>query len=173
MLLWTLYFLFLQVFFQTIVFIYLFILYIYPGVGLLDHMIVLFLVFWGASILFSTVTSPIYIPTVYKFSLFSTSSPTFVICGLFFFFFFLFLLRATLVAYGSSKARVWIRAMAPAYATETTTTDPSCVYDVHHSLWQHQILNPLSEARDKTRNLMDSCWVCFHWATMGTPLWSF
>ena len=34
-----------------------------PGVGLLDHKVVLFLVFKGISILFSTVALPIYIPT--------------------------------------------------------------------------------------------------------------
>ena len=34
-----------------------------PGVALLDHMVVLFLVFWGISILFSIVVSQIYIPT--------------------------------------------------------------------------------------------------------------
>ena len=34
-----------------------------PGVRLLDHMVVLFLVFWGPSILFSTVAAPTYIPT--------------------------------------------------------------------------------------------------------------
>ena len=36
---------------------------IYPGVELLGHMIVLFLVFWDTFILFSTVAAPIYIPT--------------------------------------------------------------------------------------------------------------
>ena len=36
---------------------------IYPGLELLDHIVVLFLVFWETSILFSTVASPIYIPT--------------------------------------------------------------------------------------------------------------
>ena len=36
---------------------------IYPGVELLGHMVVLFLVFWESSILFSTVAAPIYIPT--------------------------------------------------------------------------------------------------------------
>ena len=36
---------------------------IYPGVELLSHMVVLFLVFWKTSILFSTVTAPIYILT--------------------------------------------------------------------------------------------------------------
>ena len=34
-----------------------------PGVGLLDHLITLFLVFWGTSILFSIVAESIYIPT--------------------------------------------------------------------------------------------------------------
>ena len=34
-----------------------------PGVGLLDPMVVLFLVFWGISILLSTVVAPIYNPT--------------------------------------------------------------------------------------------------------------
>ena len=41
-----------------------------------------------------------------------------------------------------------------AYATATSTQDPSCVCDLHHSSQQCQILNPLSEARDQTRNLM-------------------
>ena len=33
------------------------------GVGLLDHMVVLFLVFEGTSILFSIAVVPVYIPT--------------------------------------------------------------------------------------------------------------
>ena len=33
-----------------------------PGVELLDHMGVLFLVYWGSSILFSTVAAPVYTP---------------------------------------------------------------------------------------------------------------
>ena len=32
--------------------------------------------------------------------------------------------------------------------TATATPDPSCVCDLHHSSWQHRLLNPLSEARD-------------------------
>ena len=35
----------------------------YPGVELLDHMVALFLVFSGTSILFFLVAAPIYIPT--------------------------------------------------------------------------------------------------------------
>ena len=35
----------------------------YPEIGLLNHIVVLFLIFWGISIQFSTVVAPIYIPT--------------------------------------------------------------------------------------------------------------
>ena len=51
----------------------------------------------------------------------------------------------------------------------TATPDSSCVCDLHHSSWQCQILSPLSEARDRTRNLIVPSWICFHCATMGTP----
>ena len=44
----------------------------------------------------------------------------------------------------------------PAYATATATQDPSCTCDLCHSLWQCQILNPLSEARDQTHILIDT-----------------
>ena len=42
----------------------------------------------------------------------------------------------------------------PAYATATAMQDLSRVYDLHHGSRQRQILKPLSEARDGTRNLM-------------------
>ena len=52
---------------NTGVHLYLFELQFYldicPGVGLLDHMATLFLVFWGTSILFSIAAASIYIPT--------------------------------------------------------------------------------------------------------------
>ena len=38
----------------------------------------------------------------------------------------------------------------PAYATPTPTPNPSRTCDLHQSLWQCQILNSLSEARDQT-----------------------
>ena len=44
----------------------------------------------------------------------------------------------------------------PGYTTATATWDPSRVYSLHHSSWQRWILNPLSEARDQTRVLMDT-----------------
>ena len=42
--------------------IFLFSLGKYPEVELLDHMVVLFLIFLGTSILFSIVVTPVYIP---------------------------------------------------------------------------------------------------------------
>ena len=55
------------------------------------------------------------------------------------------------------------------YATATATPDPSHVCDLHHSSQLRQILNPLSEARDQTRNLMVPSWIHSHRAKMGTP----
>ena len=42
----------------------------------------------------------------------------------------------------------------PAYAT--ATPDPSLICDLHCSLWQHWILNPLSEAKDRACILADT-----------------
>ena len=63
------------------------------------------------------------------------------------------------MAYGGSKARGEIRAAAAGLTTVTAMPDLSCVCDLHHSTWQGRILNPLSEARDRTRVLMDTSWV--------------
>jgi len=59
---------------------------------------------------------------------------------------------ATLVVYGGSQARgqIGARAAVPTYATVTETWDLSQICDLHHGLWQHQVLDPLSEARDQT-----------------------
>ena len=59
--------------------------------------------------------------------------------------------------------------LPPAYATATATPDPSHVYDLRNSSWQHWILNPLSEARDRTRSLMVPSRIHFRCATTGTP----
>ena len=61
----------------------------------------------------------------------------------------------------------------PAYTTATAMPDPSWVHDLHHNSWQCWILNPLSGARDQTCILMDTSWICYHWATTGTPETSF
>ena len=54
----------------------------------------------------------------------------------------------------------------PAYTTATATLDPSRICNLHHSSRQHQILKPLSEARDYTRNLRVPSFCC---AMTGTP----
>ena len=73
--------------------------------------------------------------------------------SLLFFFFFLWL---NMVAYGSSQARDRIGAVAAG------------PHHSHAGSWQCWILNPLSEARDRTCVLMDPSQIRYHWATMGT-----
>ena len=46
------------------------------------------------------------------------------------------------------RLRVESELQLPAYTTATATWDPSRSCKLHHSSWQCQILNPLSEARD-------------------------
>ena len=47
----------------------------------------------------------------------------------------------------------------PAYTTVTAVPNLSHICDLHHSLWQRQILNPLSEARDPALSSWRLCWV--------------
>ena len=62
---------------------------------------------------------------------------------------------------------VQLELQMPAYTT--AMQDPSHFCNLHHSSCQHWILNPLSEARDRTPILMDPSQIHYHWATMGTP----
>ena len=56
-----------------------------------------------------------------------------------------------------------------AYTTATATWDPSHVCDLHHSSRQRRIPNPLSEARDRTCNLMVPGRIRCRCTTTGTP----
>ena len=58
------------------------------------------------------------------------------------------------------ELELWLTAYST--ATATAMRDPSGICGLHHRSWQHQILNPLSEARDRTRILMDTSQICFH-----------
>ena len=57
-----------------------------------------------------------------------------------------------------------------AYTTAKATADPSLICNLHHSSQRHQILNPPSEARDWTCNVMVASRICFCCVTMGTPI---
>ena len=55
------------------------------------------------------------------------------------------------------------------YTTVRVMPDPSHVCDLLRSSQQCQILSPLSGARDWCCVLIDTSWVCYRWATRGTP----
>ena len=87
--------------------------------------------------------------------------------SVFFFFFFFFFFTvfflfcchfffwAAPVAYGGSRAVGPIRAAAVGlHQSHSNARSEPRLRPTHHSSWQRQILNPLSKARDRTRNLM-------------------
>ena len=49
------------------------------------------------------------------------------------------------------RLKVELELRLPAYTTATAMQDLSHICDLHHSSWQHQILNLPSEARDQIR----------------------
>ena len=79
----------------------------------------------------------------------------FIIILYYILFYFILLFRAALTAFGSSQARGRNGATGAAYATVLATLNLSQICDLHNSLWQHQILNPLSKARDQIHMLMN------------------
>ena len=94
--------------------------------------------------IFSELVEAIYIPTsIYEFTL---------LILFFFFFFFVFLpfLGPLPSAYGGSQARGRIGAVA----TGLRQNHSNAGSDHHHSSRQRRILNPMSKARNQTRNLM-------------------
>ena len=74
---------------------------------------------------------------------------------LFFFFFFFFRATATQPWHMEvPRPEVKLELQLPAYTTAIATLDPSYIHDLNHSSRQHQILNPLNEARGQTSILM-------------------
>ena len=58
----------------------------------------------------------------------------------------------------------------PAYTTAITAWNSSCICNLFCSLWQCQILNPLSEARDRNLHPHGYCVMFLTcWTTTGTP----
>ena len=68
-----------------------------------------------------------------------------------------------------SRLGVELELQLLAYTTATATLDPSRICDLHHSSRQCRILNPLSEGRDRTRNLNVPSQTRFLCAMTGTP----
>ena len=68
-----------------------------------------------------------------------------------FFFFFFFLLLGP-HPWHMEVPRLGVKSdlEPPAYTAATAMQDLSRICDLHHSSWQRQTLNPLSEARDPT-----------------------
>ena len=87
----------------------------------------------------------------------------------FFFFFFLVFLGLYPQHMEVPRLGVELELQLLAYTTAIATQDLSWVCDLHYNSQQRQILNSLSKASDWALVLMDTSWVHYHWATMGTP----
>ena len=86
--------------------------------------------------------------------------------------FFLFVFRAVPETYGGSQARGWVGAIAAGlYHSHSHVRSKPHLRPTPqlHSSWQRQVLNPLSKARDQTRNLMVTSQISFCCTTMETP----
>ena len=98
------------------------------------------------------------------------SSFYFISFFLFFSFFFFFCFLGSYLRHMEvPRLGVQLELHLPAHATATATSDPNRICDLYHSSRQGQILNPLSEARDQTCNLMVPNQIHFCCTTMGTP----
>ena len=93
-----------------------------------------------------------------KFSIF----PVFCVCVC-------LLFRAAPTECGVPRLGVEWELQLQAYTKAAVTQDPSRVSNLHHSSWQYQILNPLSEARDQTL-IMGTNQIHFCCATTRIPL---
>ena len=89
---------------------------------------------------------------------------------LFLFIYLCLLFRAILVIYGGSQARGQIGATAAGLRHSHSNAGPEPRLQPTPHSWQSWILNPLSKARDRTRNIMDPSQICFRCTTTGTPV---
>ena len=80
---------------------------------------------------------------------------SFIVVVFFFWGGWFFFFQAALPAYEVPRLGVESELQPLPYDTATVTWDPSCVFDLHHSSQQHQILNSLCKAKDRTHIFMD------------------
>ena len=85
--------------------------------------------------------------------------------SIFLFFFFFCFLRLNLWHMEVLGPGVELELQLLTYPTATAVPDPSCICDLCRSLWQCQILNPLSGARDWVRIFIDTSQFLSWWAT--------
>ena len=85
--------------------------------------------------------------------------------------FHFFFLRTAPVACGISQARGHIRAAGTSLHHSHRNAGPSHICDLHHSLQQRQILNPLSKARNQTHILIDTSWILNLLSHTGNSQW--
>ena len=83
---------------------------------------------------------------------------------------FCLLFRAKPSAYGSSQASCEVRAAAASLPYSHSNARSKLNLQPNHSSWQCWILNPLIKTRDQTCVFVDTSRVCYHWATVGTPV---
>ena len=93
----------------------------------------------------------------------------FIFFNFFYFFLFFLLFRTTPAAYGGSQARCLTGATASGLCYSHSMQDPSHVCNLHYSSRQRWILNPLSEARNRTCDLIVPSRIRFCCAMTGTP----
>ena len=85
--------------------------------------------------------------------------------------FFVCLFSAVPTAYGSSQARVRTGAAGASIRhSHSNARSKPYLRNLYHSSQRHQILSPLSKARDGKHILMVISQVHYHWATVGTPV---
>ena len=118
---------------------------------------------WLISTISNSVCS-LRVTTKY-FKLFIIIFVIFVINDLWFFFFFF--LGPHSQHMEVHRLGVQLELQLPAYTTAAAKPDPSHVCDLHHSPWQCWILNPLSEAKDWTHDIMPPSRIHFCCAMTG------
>ena len=79
-----------------------------------------------------------------------------------------FISRAVPEAYGCFQARGQIGTATAGLYHSHSNAGPSCICNLHHSSRQRRILNPLSEAKDRTCVLRDTSRSHFCWARTRT-----
>ena len=97
------------------------ILGVYPEVELLDHILILFLVFWGTTTLFSTAAAALYLPT--------NSTQGFQFLHILINTIFYFFIMAILIGVKSAFLLSWFTSVEKCFAVQIP--NPFCAFFLH------------------------------------------